>query len=244
MVIEFGKIAENIKFLVIHYVEILVGIIVNPSSTFALLLGSQGKEKYTIVEPRKFDEKPLVFAGISLVIGLLLGASLSIKDTPNDLTSLLIAMTVIPVVFIWLLYGIFIHFCAHLLGGKGKLFQTIAGVFYVLGALHPLLLFFIYLLSLSFPDALSYKMTLRELSMHRGLIYELFHSNIKILGTELRVLYYSVSTILTMIYLYFPLSLIHNLSLFRIIAVYIIGIGAILVFSVISIFGLFILVAN
>jgi hypothetical protein len=235
MGIDLGKIAENIKALVTYYIEIFAGILLSPSLTFQTLLLPQHKGRYSIIESSKFDERPIIFAAISLLIGLLIGSSFSIKDAPRDITSQVIASTVVPNLFIWLLYGIAVHVSARWLGGRGKLFQTVGGIFYVLGFLHPLLLFFMYLISLIVPNVLSYKMTVRD-AYGYILVMEDFHK-VNILGFSLQSFYYSVSTVLTLIYLYFPLSTVHSLGFLRIIILYIVGAFTLLLFVIIAVFG-------
>lgn len=217
MSIDLEMIAKSIGYLVTSYIEIFVGVLVSPASTFQTLLESQDGERGGII---KLDKRPFVFAAISLLIGLLIGSALSIKDAPSDVTDQIITSTIVPYLFLWLLYGIVFHFLARSLGGKGKLAESIAGLLYVLGTLHPLLLLFIYVLSAIFPDSVSYDLTLRDPS---GYWQIPDYVRMDILGFNFRLFYYAVSFVLTALYLYFPLSIIHNLSIRRILLLYIVG---------------------
>ena len=237
MSIDLEKIAKSIGNLVTSYIEIFVGILVSPASTFHTLLGSQDSEKYKIIKISKLDERPFVFAAISLLIGLLIGSSLSIKDAPPDVTNQIITNTIVPYLFLWLLYGIAFHFSARLLGGKGKLVESIAGLLYVLGTLHPLLLVFIYVLSAVFPDSVSYDLALRDPSGYWQIPDYVLTD---ILGFNFRLFYYVVSFVLTALYLYFPLSIIHKLSLHRILLLYVVGVIALAGCVSLSLVGLII----
>ena len=100
MSIDLEMIAKSIGHLVTFYIEIFVGILVSPASTFQTLLESQDGEKYGII---KLDKRPFVFAATSLLIGLLIGSSLSIKDAPSDVTDQIITGTIVPYLFLWFL---------------------------------------------------------------------------------------------------------------------------------------------
>jgi hypothetical protein len=222
MNLDMEKVIQSIRNIVIYYFEIFVGILVSPSSTFKALLEPQGK-KFKITKTDKLDERPFFFVAISLTLGIIIASSLSIKNAPPEVTSQILTSTVIPYLFLWLLYGIVFHFSAKALGGKGKLSQSISGLFYVLGTLHPLLLLFVYLLSAVFPDSVSYNLTLRNPTLYTGVFVIPDYLKVNILGFNIRALYYTVSLIITSIYLYFPLSIIHKLSLGKVILLYLIG---------------------
>jgi len=234
MSIDLEKITKNVVSLVTSYFGIFIGVLTSPASTFYSLLGMQDNEKYQIIKTNKFDERPIVFAAISLLIGLLIGSVLSIKDAPEDVTNQVVTNTVVVYVFLWLLYGMVFHFFARALGGQGKLTESIYSLLYVLGTLHPLLLFFIYILSAIFPDAISYDLTLRDPSGYWTISDD---ARVDLLGFNFRIFYYTVSFVLTSIYLYFPLSIIHKLSFRRIFLLYVIGIIILIGCSSFSIFG-------
>ena len=123
------------------------------------------------------------------------------------------------------------HFVAVKLGGKGELRQSISGFLYVLGTLHPILLFLAYLLSAIFPNAISYDLTLRNITTYSGTFVIPNYLRVDVLGYKIRALYYAINIILTSIYLYFPLSITHKLPLWKAIVLYAIGVIGIIVFS-------------
>lgn len=230
MNMDFETIITSIKQFVAVYVQIFVGILSSPMQTFSSLLDTEREEKFT-VKVKKLDATPFIYASISLLIGLVLGSSLSIKDAPSEITTNVIVGTIVPCLFLWLLYGLVIHFFVKLFNGKGKIEDTIGGVIYVLGTLHPLLLLFIYILSAIYPNSLSYDLTLRDPTVYGGIPE---WARVDIIGFNFRIFYYLVSFILTAIYLYFPLSLIHKLSFIKLLIVYIIGFAATLFLALIT----------
>ena len=232
MNIDLEKFIANIKQLIAFFIQTFVGILTSPKSTFDMLLrGSEQRERYKIIKIDKLDERPIIFASISLLIGLLIGSSLSIKDAPIDIEKQFVIGTIISYLFIWLLYAIVLHTFAKWFGGKGKISKTISGVLYVLGTLHPLLLLFIYVFSAIQPNTLSYNFALRDLTAYTQFpdwyLVDLF-------GFNFRLTYYIVNYILTAIFLYFPLSITHQLSIFKILIIYFIGLIVLFVLAILS----------
>ncbi|MBK9210907.1 MAG: hypothetical protein IPL71_22545 [Anaerolineales bacterium] len=82
MEIDFEKLTTSIKQFVIFYVQAFVGILTSPAQTFPSLINSEGG-KFPIIKIRTLDTKPFIYAAISLVIGLLLGSSLLVKNAPQ-----------------------------------------------------------------------------------------------------------------------------------------------------------------
>ena len=83
MNIDFEKIIKNISNLISSYIQIFVNILISPAITFPTLLGLQSHEKHKIIKEKRIDEKPFIFAGISLILVLVIGSTLSIKDAPT-----------------------------------------------------------------------------------------------------------------------------------------------------------------
>ena len=232
MNIDLEKFIDNIKQLVSYYIQTFVGVLSSPKSTFnMLLMGAKPREKYTIIKIDKLDERPIIFASISLLIGLLIGSSLSIKDAPVDIEKQFVIGTIISYLLIWLLYATVLHAFAKWFGGKGKISKTISGVLYVLGTLHPLLLLLIYVFSAIQPNMLSYNLALRDPAAYTQFpdwyLVDLF-------GFNFRLAYYIVNYILTAIYLYFPLSIVHKLSVFKILIIYFIGLILLFLLAILS----------
>ena len=222
------KIVESMVALFTSYFETLVGILVSPTSTFLALFESRESGNTEI------GARPIIFAGLSLSLGMLLGAGLSIRGAPPNASLVTIAITIVPYLFLWLLYGIGIHFVARLFGGAGKPGETIGGIFYILGTLHPVLLVLIYALTPIFPDALGYQHAVGEV----GVQPFLFRT---VLGVRLALLYLVVSFVFAAVYLSFPLKIIHRLSLPRLLLLYAVGLAALVVFAIVSAGGLEIL---
>ena len=227
---EVEKTIRSIKNVVVYYFEIFIGVLVSPKTTFQELLDPKS-QKYKISNKDKFDERPFFFVAISLALGVITASSFSIRNAPSDVTNQILISTIIPHLFLWLIYGMAFHFVAVKLGGKGELRQSISGFLYVLGTLHPILLFLAYLLSAIFPNAISYDLTLRNITTYSGTFVIPNYLRVDVLGYNIRALYYAINIILTSIYLYFPLSITHKLPLWKAIVLYAIGVIGIIVFS-------------
>lgn len=227
---EVEKIVRNIKSVAVYYFEIFIGILVSPTKTFQELLDSKS-QKYKISTKDKIDERPIFFVAISLAMGVIIASAFSIKNAPPDVTNQVLISTIVPHLFLWLIYGLLFHFVAVKLGGKGELRQSVSGFLYVLGTLHPILILLVYLISAIFPNTISYDLTLRNITTYSGIFVIPNYLRVDILGYNIKVFYYTISIIFTSIYLYFPLSITHKLPLWKAIVLYGIGILGIIVFS-------------
>lgn len=227
---EADKIIQGIKNISIYYFEIFIGILVSPRKTFPELLDPKS-QKHKISSNDKIDERPMFFVVISLALGVITASSFSIKNAPSEITNQILISTIVPHLFLWLVYGIIFHFVAVKLGGAGEIRQSISAFLYVLGTLHPILIFLVYLLSTIFPGAISYDLTLRDITRYSGIFVIPNYLRVDILGYNIRVLYYTISILLSSIYLYFPLSITHKLPFWKTIVLYVIGVLGITVFS-------------
>jgi Yip1 domain len=236
--IDFERSVKSVGHVIAAYAQIFVGILTTPNATFNTLLGEADSDKYKVIKAHRIDERPIFFAGISLLIGVVIASSLSFKGAPDQTTRDIIRI-VVPYLFIWFIYGIGIHFSARILGGKGSLVQSVTGVLYVLGALHPLLLFIIYILSSVFPGLISYQLALRDISSYGEVFRQ--YQRLDILGFSLSVTYYIISFILTAFYLYFPLSVSHKLPPRKVFSLYLLAMVGIIGFACISATGLVII---
>ena len=233
----FKSVIEFFPNLLRSYIQIFVGVIGSPNSAFEDLVGSKSSKKYKIINS-SWDERPILFVIISLIIGNSLARTFSIQGAPTNYSWNTLSSLITSYLVLWVVYGISIHVGSRILKGQGHILQTVTGTLYVLGALHVLLILFIYFMAAAFPSTFEYKyaLTLRDINEYGSIrTISVPSESLNFLGINFTSLYYIVSTVLTVFYLYFPLKIIHKLSIWEIALLYIIGIGVIIVFFIIGV---------
>ena len=256
IIIAFGNILPN-------YIQIFIGIVASPKKTFTHLVGGSKNEMYKSIK-WSWDERPIMFASLSLLIGVALAKSLSLEGAPVDYSFQTISSIVISQVILWVIYGLGVYGAAKLFGGKGTATQTVTGTLYVLAIVHVLFIFSVYLISVVSTSFLLYaprqtKIEYREVLINPGMerlpqYVEEDECNIPgnecktvsietlvseekftLFGWDFRTLFFLVSSLLIAFYLYFPVAIIHNLSPSRTISLFVVGVVLVIVVFVLGI---------
>lgn len=235
-------IITALKNFLPNYIQIFIGILVSPKNTFANLFEGSKNDSYRSFNTN-WDERPIIFAGLSLLIGVVLAKSFSIKGAPSDYSFQTLLGITLSQIILWVIYGLGVYAAAKIFGGTGTALQTITGTLYVLATVHILLIVSVYFISSILTNTLNYSPLQTEVEYREVLItpdrdkppefkmvpYNKVISDEKLIlfGWDFRTVFYLASSSLIAFYLYFPIATIHKLSKIRTILLFAVGIGVI-----------------
>ena len=248
------EIIVAIKKILPNYIQILVGIITSPRTTFKNLVGESKSDNYRSLNAN-WDERPVMFAGLSLLIGIVLAKSFSLQGAPVDYSFQTMSSIVVSQIILWVVYGLGIYGAVKIFRGKGTASQTVTGTLYVLATVHVLLLVGLYVISVTLTDIFRYSPQQTQIEYKEVLInpdrgkppneediYELrpvetvvSEEKLILFRWDFRTSFFLISSLLIAFYLYFPISIIHRLSLLNTIILFIAGIGLVVVMFVLGV---------
>ncbi len=225
MSISIETLSKELTSFATDYLRVFLGFLLTPRAIIRQRLDDPARLKRVKTSGPfgGIDEKAVVFAGISLLLGIILSKSFHIQDAPKDLTAETIAKTICPFLLLWVLYGGIIHSVIREFHGKGTLSETINAVLYTLGILHILMIVFVYLASAVDPQAFSYAFTLRDVHGYGGFFKQVGEHRYAIFGFNAYCVYYTTSTLLTAVYLGVALSETHKLPVMKIWLIYLVA---------------------
>lgn len=215
--------------LLADHLYIFLQILVNPKTAFIDLLSPLQKDS-ELAKTARSIVKPFLYATINLAIAALLASTLPIKTAPDMTMSSFIMPVALTQIVMLTIYALPIHSVMGMMGGKGTIYQTLAGLYYVIGTLQPLIVIILFLSSTIFPNIVKcvgyleyWQTTPDKLGNCVDVLGKANTRGLYILNFGLTTFFWLVTMSLILIYLSHSLKIAHEISGFKILLSYFLG---------------------